>query len=124
MCNLCNGELSQNIFIYFLYRQRADQNTERFCFLCIKETFSLFGKQNESMAQRKRKTLKCSDDGVEKSKAIPVTGRGGLQSCGMLRILHYLDNRLTDGGEVVSPTHRPLSTPQKHYFSVSVSYLC
>jgi hypothetical protein len=27
-----------------------------------------------------------------------------------------LDSRLTDGGKVVSPTHRPRSTPQKHYF--------
>jgi hypothetical protein len=26
-----------------------------------------------------------------------------------------LDNRLTDGGEVVSPTYRPRSTPQKHF---------
>jgi hypothetical protein len=26
----------------------------------------------------------------------------------MLRIPHCLDNRLTDGGKVVSPTHRPL----------------
>jgi hypothetical protein len=31
----------------------------------------------------------------------------------MLRIPHCLDNRLTDGGEAVSPTHRPHSTPQK-----------
>jgi hypothetical protein len=38
----------------------------------------------------------------------------------MLRIPHYLDSRLTDGGEVVSLTHRPRSTPQKHnFFSVS-----
>jgi hypothetical protein len=42
----------------------------------------------------------------------------------MLRIPHYLDNRLTDGGKVVSPTHRPRFTPQKHYyFSVSVNHL-
>jgi hypothetical protein len=40
-----------------------------------------------------------------KSKAIPVTGRGGLYGCEMLRILHCLDNRLRDGGKVVSPTH-------------------
>jgi hypothetical protein len=33
----------------------------------------------------------------------------------MLRIPHCLDNRLTDGGKVVSPLHRPRSTPQKHY---------
>jgi hypothetical protein len=32
----------------------------------------------------------------------------------MLRILHCLDNRLTDVGKVVSLTHRPHFTPQKH----------
>jgi hypothetical protein len=41
----------------------------------------------------------------------------------MLRIPHCLDNRLTDGDEVVSPTHRPRSTPQKH-FSVSDTHFC
>jgi hypothetical protein len=35
-----------------------------------------------------------------KSKAIPVTGRGGLEGCKMLRIPHCLDNRLTDGIKV------------------------
>jgi hypothetical protein len=50
------------------------------------------------------------------SEAIPVTGRGGLQGCQMLRIPHCLDNRLIDGGKVVSPTHRPHFTPQKHFF--------
>jgi hypothetical protein len=34
----------------------------------------------------------------------------------MLRIPHCLDNRLTDGGKVVSPTHPPYFTPQKHYY--------
>jgi hypothetical protein len=38
----------------------------------------------------------------------------------MLRILHCLDSRLTEGGKVVSPTHPPHPTPQKHdYFYVS-----
>jgi hypothetical protein len=32
---------------------------------------------------------------------------------------HCLDVRLIDDGKVVSPTHRPRSTPQKHYFSAS-----
>jgi hypothetical protein len=50
-------------------------------------------------------------------KAIPVTGRGGLQGCKISRISHWLDNRLTDGGKVVSPTHRQRSTPRIHYFS-------
>jgi hypothetical protein len=31
----------------------------------------------------------------QKSKAIPVTGRAGLQGCEMLRIPHCKDNRLT-----------------------------
>jgi hypothetical protein len=54
------------------------------------------------------------------AKAIPITGLGGLQVCEMLRIPHCLDSRLTDGGKVVSLTHRPCFTPQKHYyFSVS-----
>jgi hypothetical protein len=38
----------------------------------------------------------------------------------MLRIAHCLDNRLTDGGKVVSLTHQPRSTLQKHYFSALV----
>jgi hypothetical protein len=33
----------------------------------------------------------------------------------MLRITHFLDNRLTDGGEFVSLTRRSRSTPQKHF---------
>jgi hypothetical protein len=59
-----------------------------------------------------------------KSKAIPVTGRGGLQVCEMLKNPHCLVSRLTDGGKVVSPKHRPRSTPQKHYFSVSSTHFC
>jgi hypothetical protein len=53
-----------------------------------------------------------------KSKAIPVTGRGGLYGNEMLTIPYYLDNLLTDGGKVISLTHRPHFTPQKYYFSV------
>jgi hypothetical protein len=49
-------------------------------------------------------------------KAIPVIGRGSLSGCEMLRIPHSLDNRLKDGGKVVSPTHQPHFTPKKHYF--------
>jgi hypothetical protein len=35
----------------------------------------------------------------------------------MLRIPYCLDNRFIDGGKVVSLTHRPRSTPQKHHLS-------
>jgi hypothetical protein len=44
---------------------------------------------------------------VRLSKAIPVTGRGGPEGCDTSRLPHLLDNRLTDGGEVVSLTRRP-----------------
>jgi hypothetical protein len=33
----------------------------------------------------------------------------------MLRIPYLLDNRLTDGDEVVSLTRRPYSVPHKHF---------
>jgi hypothetical protein len=40
----------------------------------------------------------------------------------MLRIPHCLDNRLINGGKVVSLTHPPHFTPKKHYyFNVSAT---
>jgi hypothetical protein len=36
----------------------------------------------------------------------------------MLRIQHCLDNRLIDGGKIVSLTHRPHFTRQKHYLTM------
>jgi hypothetical protein len=43
----------------------------------------------------------------------------------MLRIPHCLDNRLIDGGKVVSLTHQPHFTPQKYYyFNVSGTHFC
>jgi hypothetical protein len=46
-------------------------------------------------------------------KAIPVTGREGLYGCETSRLPHFLDSPLTDGGEVVSLTRRPLFTVQE-----------
>jgi hypothetical protein len=54
------------------------------------------------------------------NKDIPVTGRGGLYGCEMLRIPRCLDNHFTDGGKVVSPTHWPRFAVQKHYLTASV----
>jgi hypothetical protein len=48
-----------------------------------------------------------------KGKAIPVTGRGGPYGCETSRLPHFLDNRLTDGGEVVSLTRRSPFIPRK-----------
>jgi hypothetical protein len=50
---------------------------------------------------------------LSKSKAIPVTGRGGPQGSETSRLPHFLDNRLTDGGEVVSLMRRLHPTPQE-----------
>jgi hypothetical protein len=48
-----------------------------------------------------------------KDKVIPVTGRGGPLVCETSRLPHFLDNRLTDGGRVVSLTRRPPFTSQE-----------
>jgi hypothetical protein len=48
----------------------------------------------------------------EYTKAIPVTGHEGPWGCETSRLPHFLDNRLTDGGEDVSLTRRPPDTPQ------------
>jgi hypothetical protein len=56
----------------------------------------------------------------KKGKAIPVTGREGPQGCETSRLPHFLDNRLTDGGEVVSYTRRPPFTPGRFLVLISV----
>jgi hypothetical protein len=45
-------------------------------------------------------------------EAIPLTGLRGPQICNTSRLPYFLDNRLTDGGEVVSLTRRPPFTPR------------
>jgi hypothetical protein len=50
---------------------------------------------------------------VKKGKAIPITGPEGPCGCERSRLPHFLDNRLTDGGKVVSFTRRPPFTPKK-----------
>jgi hypothetical protein len=42
----------------------------------------------------------------------------------MLGILHCLDNLLTGGSKVVSPTHRQSSTPQKRDLYASGTHFC
>jgi hypothetical protein len=46
-----------------------------------------------------------------KSKAIPVRSHEGPYGCVTLRFPHFLENRLTDGGDVVSLSRRPRFTP-------------
>jgi hypothetical protein len=49
----------------------------------------------------------------KKGKALPLTGREGPQGCETSRLPHFLDNRLTDGGEVVSLMCWQPYTPRK-----------
>jgi hypothetical protein len=49
----------------------------------------------------------------KKYKAIPVTGCGGPWGSETSRLPHFLDNRLTDGGQVASLTRLPPFTPKK-----------
>jgi hypothetical protein len=53
--------------------------------------------------------------GDKKGEVIPVTGCGGPQGCETSRLTHFLDNRLTDGDEVVSLMMRPSFTPRKFH---------
>jgi hypothetical protein len=53
-------------------------------------------------------------------RATSSTARGDLQSCWVLRIPHWSDNRLKDGGKVLSLTHRPQSSPQQFVVVVVV----
>jgi hypothetical protein len=49
----------------------------------------------------------------EKDKAISITVRGGPLGCETSRFSHFLDNRLTDGGEVACLARRSPFTPRK-----------
>jgi hypothetical protein len=48
-----------------------------------------------------------------KGNAIPLTGHEGALYCETSRLPHFLDNRLTDGGEIVCLTLRPPFTSQE-----------
>jgi hypothetical protein len=52
---------------------------------------------------------------IVKGKVTAATGRGGPKDCETSKLLHFLDNRLTDGGEAVSLTRQPPSTPSGRF---------
>jgi hypothetical protein len=57
---------------------------------------------------------------MKKGKSISVTGREGPYGCETPRLPHFLDSRLTDGGEVASPTLRAPFTPR----NIPGTYFC
>jgi hypothetical protein len=48
--------------------------------------------------------------------AVLVTGHGGPQGYETSRFPHFLDNRFTDGSEVLGLTRRPLFIPRQNIF--------
>jgi hypothetical protein len=52
----------------------------------------------------------CVSD-IPEGKAACKTSRGGQETCETSRLLHFLDNRLTDGGEAVTLTRRRALPP-------------
>jgi hypothetical protein len=63
------------------------------------------------------------EDAILNSKAIPVTGRGGLLGCEMLKTPHRLDNRPIDGRKVVSRRHRPRFISHGYFFFLFLVFI-
>jgi hypothetical protein len=57
---------------------------------------------------------------TKKGKAIPVTCHAGPEGYDTSRLPHFLDNRLTDEGEIVTLRRQPLFTPKK----ISGTHFC
>jgi hypothetical protein len=57
----------------------------------------------------------------QRVKAIPVSDRAGQEGCEASRLPHFLDNRLTDVGEVVTLTQRPIVLYTQGTFFVFIS---
>jgi hypothetical protein len=51
-----------------------------------------------------------------------LTDRGDSKGRETSRLPHFLDNRLKDGGEVVSLTGRPTFTPPPHHHPTQVVF--
>jgi hypothetical protein len=60
-------------------------------------------------ARQQKTASHFSMNKYKKRKAISVTGRGDPWGCETSRLPHFLENRITDGGEVVSLTPRQAS---------------
>jgi hypothetical protein len=55
---------------------------------------------------------------LKNSKAVPVKGRRGPFSCEMSRLTHFLDNRLTDSGDVRLSRRPPFTPHQYSWYSL------
>jgi hypothetical protein len=71
-------------------------------FAKLKLVFEFSGRHLCRMQHRGNSHATCG-----KKKVIPVTDYGGPYGCETSRLPHFLNNRLTNGGEVLSLTCQP-----------------
>jgi hypothetical protein len=77
-------------------RTETDPLSEKLCFV-------VFRIPDDGVQKPSNSEIYCS----KKGKVIPVPGLGSLYGSEISRIPHFLNNQLTDGGEVVSLKRRP-----------------
>jgi hypothetical protein len=65
---------------------------------------------------RKKNVLLFVHSSSISKKRLPIKGRAGLNGGDVSRIPHFVDIRLTDGGEFVSLRRRPSFTPRKIFW--------
>jgi hypothetical protein len=78
----------------------------------------------EGLDQLKKKSDTNNNISIIFNKSYNRRRPCSLYCCEVIRISYYVDSRFTDGPEVVSPTHRPRSTPHKHFFFAFGSHFC
>jgi hypothetical protein len=79
---------------------------------CSSETSVIFNGLRSVISEKTELFRLTILEEEKKGKAIPVIGCGGRSGCETTRLPHFLDNRLTDGGEAVSLTRRPPYNPR------------
>jgi hypothetical protein len=71
-----------------------------------KSAWRLISKPSPNIFTRRSGVVYLCTEILIKGKGTTVIGRGGPQGCETPRLPHFVDNRLTGGGEVVSLTRR------------------
>jgi hypothetical protein len=96
-------------------KERRTSNKDRsVCEFRIDQKLIAWELKSENQRERmrsKKEGNKCPK--VKKGNANPITCRGDPFGCETSSLPHFLDNRVTDGGEVVSLMRRPPFTPQE-----------
>jgi hypothetical protein len=99
---VCSSETSGNV--YWTTRHHIPEDSTLHGLFCdvLKSNINNYDGESVNRSQKDKKR-----------KAIPVTDRRDPYGCETSKLPHFLDNRLTDGGEVFSLMHWPPLTPRK-----------